>query len=63
MTQTVKPLAQSKLHGPATEFLDYCEAEFERRRNSDEAFDEESWREAMQLALRKLPGAFGGEVS
>lgn len=51
-----KPLGRSKLHGPARDFAGFCEAEFERRRNSDAPFDEEAYREAMELVLRKLSG-------
>ena len=36
------------------EFVRYCEAEFERRRNSGEEFDEESYREAMEMALTRV---------
>lgn len=36
------------------EFLSYCEAEFERRRNSGEEFDEAGYREAMEMALIRL---------
>lgn len=39
---------------PSEEFANYCAAEFERRRNSGEAFDEGGYREAMELALKKL---------
>ena len=49
-----KPLGNSDLNGPAKDFAEFCDAEFERRRNSDEPFDEESYREAMELVLRKL---------
>ena len=49
-----KPLSNSRLRGPVEEFSAYCEGEFERRRNSGETFDEEGYREAMQLALNKL---------
>ncbi len=49
-----KPLESSILHGPVQEFTDYCEAEFERRGNSGEPFDEGVYREAMELALGKL---------
>ncbi len=49
-----KPLSNSRLLGPVEEFSAYCEGEFERRRNSGEAFDEEGYREAMQMALQKL---------
>ena len=57
MTDTDKPLSQSDLQGPAREFADFCEAEFERRRNSDSPFDETSYQEAMELVLRKLIGS------
>ena len=40
--------------GPASDFAEFCEAEFERRRNSDEDFDESAHRAAMDLVLRKL---------
>ncbi len=36
------------------EFVNYCEAEFERRRNSGEEFDEASYREAMEMALTRV---------
>ncbi len=49
-----KPLSNSRLRGPVEEFSAYCEGEFERRRNTGEPFDEEGYREAMQLALHKL---------
>jgi len=51
---TEKPLSQSDLRGPARDFADFCEAEFERRRNTDAPFDEQSYREAMDIVLRKL---------
>ncbi len=54
MATATKPLAQSKLLGPAKDFTDYCEAEIERRRNSDEPFDEAFCREAMELVLHRL---------
>jgi len=41
-------------HQPSEEFADYCAAEFERRRNSGEPFDEAAYREAMELAVKKL---------
>lgn len=49
-----KPLGRSDLHGPARDFADFCDAEFERRRNSDEPFDEDRYLEAMNIVLRKL---------
>ena len=57
MSQIEKPLSHSELHGPARVFAEFCDAEFERRRNSDEVFDEESYLEAMDIVLRKLNGA------
>jgi len=56
MPQTEKPLSRSELHGPARVFAEFCDAEFERRRNSDEAFDEDGYLEAMDIVLRKLNG-------
>ncbi|MES9870262.1 MAG: nodulation protein E [Sedimenticola sp.] len=50
----VKPLSTSELQGPSKDFTDYCEAEFERRRNSGEPFDEAEYREAMEMTLRRL---------
>ena len=56
MPQTEKPLSRSELHGPAKVFAEFCDAEFERRRNSDDNFDEKSYLEAMNIVLRKLNG-------
>ena len=39
---------------PSEEFAAYCEAEFERRLNSGEDFDEEGYRAAMKLVIKKL---------
>ena len=50
----VKPLNTSELMGPSQDFKAYCEAEFERRRNSGEPFDEKRYREAMEMTMRKL---------
>ena len=36
------------------EFVAYCEGEFDRRMNSGDEFDEEGFREAMDVALAKL---------
>lgn len=49
-----KPLQGSELEGPSGDFASYCEAEFERRRNADEPFDEAAYREAMEMTLRRL---------
>ena len=56
MSQTEKPLSRSELQGPARVFAEFCDAEFERRRNSDEVFDEKAYIEAMEIVLRKLNG-------
>ena len=56
MPQTEKPLSRSELHGPARVFAEFCDAEFERRRNSDDNFDEKSYLEAMNIVLHKLNG-------
>ena len=56
MPQTEKPLNHSELQGPARVFAEFCDAEFERRRNSDESFDEAGYLEAMDIVLRKLNG-------
>jgi hypothetical protein len=36
------------------EFTAYCEAEFERRRNSDKHFDQPHYQAAMQWVVDKL---------
>ncbi|MDJ0806468.1 MAG: nodulation protein E [Gammaproteobacteria bacterium] len=38
----------------AQEFLAYCNAERERRRNSGEMFDQQAFDAAVDLVLRKL---------
>jgi len=39
---------------PSEEFVLYCEAEFERRLNSGEDFDEAAYREAMEMVTASL---------
>ena len=39
---------------PSEEFVRYCEAEFERRMNSGEAFDVTEYRVAMEMVTAKL---------
>ena len=39
---------------PSEEFALYCEAEFERRLNSGEDFEESTYREAMEQVMTKL---------
>jgi hypothetical protein len=42
------------LGASAQEFLDYCTAEKERRLNSGEAFDEETFDQAIEMVVNKL---------
>jgi hypothetical protein len=49
-----KPSSSAELGGPVQDFLVYCEAEFERRRDSGEESDEASYKEAMDLVVRKF---------
>ncbi|MCU7845688.1 MAG: nodulation protein E [Candidatus Thiodiazotropha sp. (ex Monitilora ramsayi)] len=42
------------LGASAQEFLDYCNAERERRLNSGETFDQETFDQAMEMVLNKL---------
>jgi hypothetical protein len=39
---------------PSQEFALFCEAEFERRLNSGNDFDEQRYRRAMELVMEKL---------
>ena len=39
---------------PSEEFAAYCEAEFERRLNSGESFNETVYRKAMMMVLDRL---------
>lgn len=39
---------------PSDDFSAFCEAEFERRLNAGEAFDERLYRKAMHLVLDRL---------
>ena len=50
----IKPLSTSELEVPSQIFAAFCEAEFERRKNTGEQFDEGSYREAMAMTVRKL---------
>ena len=49
-----RPLSTSELRGPEQHFNAYCEAERERRLNSDEPFDEAAFEQAAALVQRKL---------
>jgi hypothetical protein len=46
--------AKPKGNKPSEEFAAYCEAEFERRLNSGEPFDERPYRKAMDMVLARL---------
>ena len=50
----IKPLPSYRQKAVSEEFAAYCEAVFERRRNSEEDCDEAAYREAMELALARL---------
>ncbi len=49
-----KPLNSADRAGALQDFLAFCEAEFERRRDTGEEFDEASYKEAMDLVVRKF---------
>ncbi|MGD8911665.1 MAG: nodulation protein E [Candidatus Thiodiazotropha sp.] len=51
--QTTQP-GDLPLGASAQEFLDYCTAEKERRINSGETFDEETFEKAVQMVINKL---------
>ena len=38
----------------AEAYIRFCEAEFDRRKNTGESFDEAGYRQAMALTLQKL---------
>ncbi len=48
------PLPSEKQAPPSEEFAAYCEAEFERRLNSGDEFDEAGYQEAMEMVMKKL---------
>jgi hypothetical protein len=50
----VKPLPMYRQRAISEEFAAYCEDAFERRRNSEEHFDEAAYREAMEMTLERL---------
>ncbi|MES9941570.1 MAG: nodulation protein E [Candidatus Thiodiazotropha sp. 6PLUC2] len=56
MSTSEKTTQQQNMQiGPsATEFLDYCNAERERRLNSGESFDEQAFDQAIEMVLSKL---------
>ena len=45
---------RAALRGSARDFVDYCDEELERRRSSDESFDEDSFQKAVDLVLNRL---------
>jgi hypothetical protein len=51
-----RPLAAARMQKAAAGFQQFCEKEFEWRRNGDEPFDEAAYRAAMQMVLDKLSG-------
>lgn len=54
MSQTdSKPVSQTQTT-PSQDFAAFCEAEFERRRNSGADFDEQRYRSALALVMDKL---------
>lgn len=48
------PLPSEKQAPPSEDFAAYCNAEFERRLNSGNEFDEAAYKEAMDMAMKKL---------
>jgi predicted secreted protein len=53
-TDGPRPSKNTVVKKPSEEFSAYCEAEFERRLNSGEAFDEAQYRKAMSMVLDRL---------
>jgi len=53
-----RPVSAARLQKAAEGFRHFCEKELEWRRNSDEPFDEEAYKAAMEMVLSKL-GAMG----
>jgi hypothetical protein len=48
------PIENPGVKKPSEEFAAFCEAEFERRLNSGEMFDEALYRKAMTMVLDRL---------
>lgn len=46
-------ITEEKL-SPSQNFSRYCDMEFERNRDADENFEEDTYKEAIELTLRKL---------
>ena len=53
-TEGPGPKKNPTVKKPSEEFSTYCEAEFERRLNSGEVFDEAQYRKAMGMVLDRL---------
>ena len=53
-TEGQVPAKHPVVKKPSEEFADFCEAEFERRLNSGEDFDEAQYRKAMAMVLDRL---------
>lgn len=49
-----RPEAPTRRRRESEQFSAWCELEFERRANSDEAFDERAYRRAMALVVERL---------
>lgn len=53
-TAGLEPKTTPGIKKPSEEFAAYCEAEFERRLNSGEDFNEVLYRRAMTMVLDRL---------
>lgn len=53
-TEGLAPNKNVGIKKPSEEFAAYCAAEFERRLNSGEAFDEALYRNSMAMVLDRL---------
>ncbi len=53
-TNGLEPNKNTGVRKPSEEFSAYCEAEFERRLNSGEKFQEARYRKAMTMVLDRL---------
>lgn len=48
------PLSTTEKLSPSQSFSLYCEMEFERNRDSDENFEADAYKAAIELTLRRL---------
>ena len=53
-SERAAPTKSPGVKKPSEEFSAYCEAEFERRLNSGDGFDETLYRKAMTMVLDRL---------